>query len=404
MEKENKITFLMPTYNDAKHIEKAINSIINQTYPNWELLIMNDGSTDQTESIVKRFVSKLPNKMKYFKQPNSGVLNALLNLSPNISGNYVTIIASDDYLYRKDVISKNMRILEDKKIDGLYSDLIIIDKNDNRVGIRKPFFSLKKLIISGGSNPISDNFFIKKKYFLKFVVPNLLIRNIPYYFSIKKGLIKIPRLVYSPEPWYAYRVFEENYAISDIGLFVQISGQMRLLRDFYSENFIISPSLFSLNSYLFYIFSLLYNKIPNFIDKMFHIKKVNKNDSLNQLKNLLKQIKFTILKSYQYERQITINYLDRMIESINDLKNWNSQKKPNKQISLDLKSIENIPVFEGKDARLFYLNYLKLPKNEILMKLFLKKYDLIVCDSEKTQKKLQKLLDFFNYLTPIILK
>ncbi|MHA1800041.1 MAG: glycosyltransferase, partial [Candidatus Helarchaeota archaeon] len=74
---ESKLTFLMPTYNDEKYIEESIKSIVHQTFTNWELLIM-DKSSDKTINIINSYVSKYPNKIKYYKQEDTGQLNALL--------------------------------------------------------------------------------------------------------------------------------------------------------------------------------------------------------------------------------------------------------------------------------------------------------------------------------------
>ena len=55
---------ILPTFNRAKMIHNAINSVINQTYTNWELIIVDDGSTDKTEDVVGNF-KKLDNRIKY---------------------------------------------------------------------------------------------------------------------------------------------------------------------------------------------------------------------------------------------------------------------------------------------------------------------------------------------------
>ena len=71
MKNDSKILFsiIIPTYNRAGMISKAINSVLSQTYPNWELLIINDGSTDNTEEIINSFKD---NRIKYLYQKNSG--------------------------------------------------------------------------------------------------------------------------------------------------------------------------------------------------------------------------------------------------------------------------------------------------------------------------------------------
>jgi glycosyltransferase involved in cell wall biosynthesis len=63
----------MPTYNDEKHIASSIQSVLNQTHTEWELLIMNDGSKDNTEIVVTGFNDP---RIKYFRQENKGIYDA----------------------------------------------------------------------------------------------------------------------------------------------------------------------------------------------------------------------------------------------------------------------------------------------------------------------------------------
>ena len=156
-----KITFLIPTFNDEKYIQMTIESILNQSYENWEIMIM-DKSTDQTESIIRSFITKYPNKIKYYRQKSIGQLDALLDLVPYITGNYIVLIHSDDFLISNDSIEKNLKMLLKSGADGIYSDLIIVDKMGKYISRRNLFFSIKKLIFSGGSNCIPDHFFLKK--------------------------------------------------------------------------------------------------------------------------------------------------------------------------------------------------------------------------------------------------
>ena len=70
--KNEKISIIIPVYNTEKYVEKSINSILNQSYKNIELIIINDGSTDNSEKIIKRIIRDNKN-IKYKKIKNSGV-------------------------------------------------------------------------------------------------------------------------------------------------------------------------------------------------------------------------------------------------------------------------------------------------------------------------------------------
>jgi len=100
-----KITVLMPTYNDEKYIHKSIQSVLSQKEVDIQLIIINDGSTDNTEEVIRSFNS---DKMILLNQSNSGQLNALLTAVPYIKGDYVALfhsddLVADDYAFRRNV-------------------------------------------------------------------------------------------------------------------------------------------------------------------------------------------------------------------------------------------------------------------------------------------------------------
>ena len=110
----------MPTYNDAANIASSIQSVISQTYSDWELLIMDDGSNDCTNEVVTGLNDS---RIQYFSQKNKGQLVALNNLCPYITGDIVLMLHSDDRLYCNDTLEKNIIHFADPTVDGLYGDL-----------------------------------------------------------------------------------------------------------------------------------------------------------------------------------------------------------------------------------------------------------------------------------------
>ena len=88
-------TIIIPTYNRASFIEKTIFSVLNQTYPNFEIIIVDDGSTDNTSKIVRKIKS---NKITYYKIENSERAAARNFGTKKSKGKYVTFLDSDDIL------------------------------------------------------------------------------------------------------------------------------------------------------------------------------------------------------------------------------------------------------------------------------------------------------------------
>lgn len=89
------ISIILPVYNSQKYIKKCINSILKQTYTNFELIIINDGSTDNTENIIKQYKDK---RIKIIKEKNKGTGYARNNGLKTCNGKYICFIDSDDYI------------------------------------------------------------------------------------------------------------------------------------------------------------------------------------------------------------------------------------------------------------------------------------------------------------------
>lgn len=94
----------MPTYNCESYIEKSIQSVIDQSYLIWELIIINDGSIDNTLDICKKYAHQ-DSRIKVFSQKNKGVSVARNKGITNAVGKYISFLDSDD-TYHKDFLSK----------------------------------------------------------------------------------------------------------------------------------------------------------------------------------------------------------------------------------------------------------------------------------------------------------
>ncbi len=216
-----KVSILMPTYNDEKHIALAIQSVVNQSYTDWELLIMDDGSKDNTDRIVSGFGDS---RIQYFRQENKGQLVALNNLCAYISGEIVMMLHSDDKLYCNDTLEKNLVYFADPKVDGLYGDLhqfFDSGKPDEIVAAPKKMnkTAVYKLITLLGSNIIFDHFFVRRDKFEKNVRFNYFRYYMPYWLNFTESAVTSLNLKYTDFPWYHYRVSDQNYTNSVIGNF-----------------------------------------------------------------------------------------------------------------------------------------------------------------------------------------
>lgn len=92
------ISVIIPVYNAEEHLEKCINSIVNQTVQDFEIIIINDGSTDGSQAIIDDYSAKFPNQIKSFTLENGGVAAARNYGIEKSSGDYLCFVDSDDYV------------------------------------------------------------------------------------------------------------------------------------------------------------------------------------------------------------------------------------------------------------------------------------------------------------------
>ena len=117
MEKENKnslISIVVPIYNAEKTLKRCIESIINQSSNNWELILINDGSSDKTQEICEHY-QKENNRIKLIKQSNQGVSVARNEGVKSVSGKYIIFVDSDDYIEPNTIETLNNVIVNSKK-------------------------------------------------------------------------------------------------------------------------------------------------------------------------------------------------------------------------------------------------------------------------------------------------
>lgn len=93
---EHLVSVITPAYNCAEHIEECIESVLNQTYQNWEMIIVNDKSTDNTQSIVESYVKKDPRIKLFNQEKNAGVAAARNKALDMSQGRFVAFLDSDD--------------------------------------------------------------------------------------------------------------------------------------------------------------------------------------------------------------------------------------------------------------------------------------------------------------------
>jgi len=113
---KGKVSILVPAYNEEKTIRRTIESILSSDYENMELIVINDGSTDRTEDVIRDYIDE--GKIKYVRQANGGKAKAL-NRGVALATGEVVIYTDADSVFLKDTIYKMVRWFADPSIDAV---------------------------------------------------------------------------------------------------------------------------------------------------------------------------------------------------------------------------------------------------------------------------------------------
>ena len=126
------VSIIMPSYNTAKFITESIQSVISQTYTNWELIIVDDCSSDDTDEIVSKFNDS---RIKYFKNEKNSGAAITRNLALTIAkGEYIAFLDSDD-LWKKDKLQRQIGFMKSNNYSFTYTNYDRIDEDGNKIGI-----------------------------------------------------------------------------------------------------------------------------------------------------------------------------------------------------------------------------------------------------------------------------
>ena len=116
-----KVSVIVPVYNVEEYLEKCLNSLVNQTLKELEIIVVNDGTLDNSQKIIDKYVKKYPNKVKSYIKENGGLSSARNYGLKYASGEYIAFVDSDDY------VDKNMyKTMYDKAVAEDF-DMVVCD-------------------------------------------------------------------------------------------------------------------------------------------------------------------------------------------------------------------------------------------------------------------------------------
>ena len=139
------VSVIVPVYNVEKYLEKCLNSLVNQTLENIEIIIVNDGTKDNSEEIIKKFIEKYPKKIVYLKKENGGLSDARNYGIPYAKGEYIAFLDSDDYV-EKDIYKVMYELAKKENSDMVVCDFLWEYPNKVREDIGQVYKGKKEML------------------------------------------------------------------------------------------------------------------------------------------------------------------------------------------------------------------------------------------------------------------
>ena len=161
MEKQLKISIITASYNSAETIRDTFESVLSQKYDNYEYIIIDGKSKDNTIDIIKEYESKFKGKMKYISEKDNGLYDAMNKGIKMATGDVIGLLNSDDYYKDENVLSLINKNIQEA--DGVYGNLIMLEDKIMNIPERK--------LASGKGNyrlgwaPLHPTFYVRKKVY-----------------------------------------------------------------------------------------------------------------------------------------------------------------------------------------------------------------------------------------------
>ena len=135
------VSIITPCYNGAKYISETIDSVLCQTYTDWEMIIINDGSKDNSAEVISTYVER-DSRIKLINQKNGGSANARNHGIRVANGRYIALLDADD-IWENNFLEEQLRFMKEKNALCVYSSYKRIDENSKE--ILKPVICKKQV-------------------------------------------------------------------------------------------------------------------------------------------------------------------------------------------------------------------------------------------------------------------
>ena len=267
-----KISIIIPVFNSEKYLNDSLNSIINQTLKDIEIICINDGSYDNSLKILNNF-KLLDNRIIVINQKNKGI-NFARNLGLKIAKGEFILFFENDALLKSEALEQFYKISKNNSLDILYFNVKLIFENNSTEKNNYPF----NLFYSVDNSTIINNY---KNLFLKFIEKNKFIMS-PCFQFIKHSFL--------------------------------LNNKINFSEDIFFDDYLFNFKL--LNSF----------NVSSEINQTFYFKKIHKN-FINENENLIEKlhdyiinIRLLLIESLKYEKEFVVqNSLELFLNNLEEI-------------------------------------------------------------------------------------
>lgn len=308
-----KVSIIIPVYNVEKFLEECILSILNQTYKNLEIIIVNDGSKDSSMSIIEKFLKK-DSRIKVINKKNGGLSSARNSGIEISTGDYLMHVDGDDFI-KKDTIEKMVRKIYESKenIDVVIGDIEL--KYEGSASKIKKDSNMKDGEIYSGFHYLEKYFFVGKACYSscnKLWKRSLYIDNNirhPLEISLGEDSNTVVRLMFHAKKIlkldssvYNYRINEDGMTNSKTKKILEYKKSIELLESYFSQRDMLE---YFKKYKISYTFFSLYGHVL-YLSKRDILKKYKNNSNYITTRNLFKNDIKNIVKDKVFIENISL--------------------------------------------------------------------------------------------------
>jgi len=310
-----KVSVIVPVYNVEKYIDKCLESLVNQTLEEIEIIVVNDGSSDSSQKIIDKYVKKYPNKLKSYIKENGGQGDARNYGLAKASGEFIGYVDSDDYV-ELDMFQKMYEHACNNKSDVVICGNNVVDENYDVLSFESAYSYKNKLDIF--NNLLMGKMGVWNKIYKKnIIVKNgIKFRTKVWYEDLDftaKLMFLSPNISFVDEPLYCYlnrngSTMNNNNITRNLEILLSFDELIKYMKEknIYTKNYAELEFLAIQHIYIYAIVRILrtnesYKSKKAIINEMIEYMNLNfafyKNNKYIKILSKRKQIIYFLIKN-----------------------------------------------------------------------------------------------------------